>query len=122
MSRATVAFVFAYVGAFVKRARNTHANRSLAGSNRGQMQDLPGVIIMIGVAIVAGFTVLYLANEVIQILNMSDGGPNSTADPLYESFQSLEQATNSAFGLFGFLFILVIMAVGIAYLYRLTNR
>lgn len=96
-------------------ASDTGLLGGLLADNRGQ-QDLPGVIIMVGVAVVAGFVVLFLANEVIEQLNMSSG------DPLYNSWQSLEDATNSAFGLFGILFIVAIMVVAIGYLYRLVNR
>lgn len=84
--------------------------------NRAQMSmDLPSVILMIGIAVVSGFVVLYLSSEVISAINMSEG------DPLYPAFESLEEATNSAFGLFGLLFIVVILSVAIVYLWRIRG-
>lgn len=115
--KATLVALFA----FLRGLFEANKSHGLARDSRAQ-QDLPGVIIMVGVAVVAGFVVLYLASEIAGQLSLSDGGPNSTADPLYDSYSTLLDATDSAFGLFGILFIVAIMVVAIGYLYRLVNR
>ena len=90
----------------------------LIGDDRGQMggRDLPGIIIMLGIAVVAGFLVLAIASEVISIAGLQSG------DPLYNASESLQNATNNVFSLFGIVFLAVIMAVVVFYLYGIRGR
>lgn len=116
--KATLVALFA----FLRGLFEGNKSHGLARDSRAQ-QDLPGVIIMVGVAVVAGFVVLYLASEIAGQLSLNSGEANGTTkDPLYDSYSTLLDATDSAFGLFGILFIVAIMVVAIGYLYRLVNR
>lgn len=88
-------------------------NLSRVGSDeRGQADNIGSVILGIGIAVVIGFVVLYIANEVMTMTNVSEG------DPLYPAYESLQQATNNTFELFGLLFLVVVLSIAIVYLWR----
>lgn len=92
----------------------TNLNRILA-DEKAQTDDLPGVILMVGIAVVGGFIVLYLASQTISAINMSEG------DPLYPAFEALQSATTNAFEIFGILFIVALLAVALMYLWRIRG-
>lgn len=87
--------------------------KAFASANRGQAGggDLPGIIIMLGVAIVVGFLVIAIASEAIEVAGLQSG------DPLYNSSDSLQTAANDVFGLLGLVFLAVILSVVVFYLY-----
>lgn len=91
--------------------------KSLATDNRGQMggRDLPGIMIMLGIAIVVGFVILTIASETIGVTQLSQG------DPLYNSSESLVDATNNVFSLFSIVFLVVILSVVVFYLYGIRG-
>lgn len=78
-------------------------------------QDLPGIIIMLGIAVVAGFVVLAIASETIDVAGLSSG------DALYNSSESLTDATNNVFSMFGIVFLAVILSVVVFYLYGIRG-
>lgn len=88
------------------------SNTSLARDNRGQADNIGAVILGIGIAVVIGFVVLFIANEVMTMTNVSEG------DPLYPAYESLQEATNNTFELFGLLFLVVVLSIAIVYLWR----
>ena len=91
--------------------------KSLATDNRGQMggRDLPGIMIMLGIAIVVGFVILTIASETIGVTQLQQG------DPLYNSSESLVDATNNVFSLFSIVFLVVILSVVVFYLYGIRG-
>ena len=91
--------------------------KSLMGDSRAQggSMDLPGVMILLVVAGVVGFVGLQVMSTVITTTSLSSG------DPLYNASDSLEQSINSAWGLVGVAFIVVILAVIVVYLYGLRG-
>lgn len=95
----------------------------LFDDDRGQLQgmDLPGVLIMLVVAGTVGFIGLFIMSDVITQTALDAGGPNTSADPLYNASQSLRSAVNSAFSLVGLAFTVVILVVIIIYLYAVRN-
>lgn len=93
----------------------------LRTDERAQAMDLPTVAIVLVVAGVVGFIGILVMSEVISTANLSDGGPNSSADPLYGSQESLISAVDSAWGLYGVAFIVVILAVIVTYLYGIRG-
>lgn len=100
--------------------------RDLLSDTRAQMgrTDLPGVMIVLVVAGVIGFVGLQVMSTVIdqtalQEANASGGG--EPADPLFNASVSLEEAVDSAWGLLGVAFIVVILAVIVVYLYGLRG-
>jgi len=90
----------------------------LLGDKRAQMggRDLPGVMIMLGIAVVVGFVILQIASETIAQTGLSDG------DPLFNASEELETATNNVFSLFGVVFLVVILSVVVFYLYGIRGR
>jgi len=92
--------------------------RELLGDERGQVggRDLPGVMIMLGIAVVVGFVILQIASETIGQTALESG------DPLFNASESLEQATNDVFSLFGIVFLVVILSVVVFYLYGIRGR
>lgn len=95
------------------RLKEATENMNLAMDDRGQMgrRDLPGIIIMLGIAIVVGFLILAIASETIDVAGLEEG------DPLYNASQSLQDATNNVFTLFALVFLAVILSVVVFYLY-----
>lgn len=87
--------------------------KQLMSDSRGQMggRDLPGVIIMLGIAIVVGFLILAIASDTIDVAGLEEG------DPLFNASDSLQSATNNVFGLLGLVFLAVILSVVVFYLY-----
>lgn len=90
--------------------------------NRGQADNIGSVILGIGIAVVIGFVVLYIANEVMTMTEISAGGPNTTADPLYPAYEALQTATNNTFEMFGLLFLVVVLSIAIVYLWRAQGQ
>jgi hypothetical protein len=78
-------------------------------------RDLPGIIIMLGIAIVAGFLVIAIASETIAVAGLE------STDPLYNSSQSLTDASNNVFSLLGIVFLAVILSVVVFYLYGVSR-
>lgn len=91
--------------------------RKLVSDSRAQggSMDLPGVMILLVVAGVVGFVGLQVMSTVITTTSLSSG------DPLYNASDSLESSINSAWGLVGVAFIVVILAVIVVYLYGLRG-
>lgn len=81
----------------------------------GQMNDLPGVIIMLIIAGAAGFAGIYVMSDLMDVTSLSSG------DPLYNASQSLQDSVNSAFGMIGIAFIVAILSVVLFYLYGLRG-
>lgn len=91
--------------------------RNLAANDRAQArQDLPGVMIVLVVAGVIGFIGLQVMSSTITQTSLTSG------DPLYNASESLQTSINSAWGLVGTAFIVVILAVIVVYLYGLRGR
>lgn len=92
--------------------------KAFASDYRGQMggRDLPGIMIMLGIAVVVGFVILQIASETISTTGLSSD------DPLYNSSQSLTDATNNVFNLFGVVFLVVILSVVVYYLYGIRGQ
>jgi len=92
--------------------------KSLFSDNRGQMggRDLPGVAIVLTIAGVIGFVALQVMSTVVETTSVSEG------DAFYNASQSLQDAVDNAWGLFGVAFIVVILSVIIVYLYGLRGR
>lgn len=78
-------------------------------------QDLPGVMIVLVVAGVVGFIGLQVMSTTIDTAGLAIG------DPLYNASQALVEAIDSAWGLVGVAFIVVILAVIVVYLYGLRG-
>lgn len=78
-------------------------------------QDLPGVMIVLVVAGVVGFIGLQVMSTTIDTAGLASG------DPLYNASQALVEAIDSAWGLVGVAFIVVILAVIVVYLYGLRG-
>jgi hypothetical protein len=91
--------------------------KKLLGDSRAQMggRDLPSIMIMLGIAVVVGFVILAIASETIGVAALNEG------DPLYNSSQSLVDATNNVFSLFGIVFLAVILSVVVFYLYGIRG-
>lgn len=79
-------------------------------------RDLPGIMIMLGIAVVVGFVILQIASQTIETTALSEN------DSLYNSSQSLQDATNNVFNLFGVVFLVVILSVVVYYLYGIRGR
>jgi hypothetical protein len=98
----------------------------LRADDRGQMggPDIGSVILMLGVAVVIGFVVLFLSSQVISQTSIegNNSDPNVSNDPLYNASQDLQVATNDMFALFGLLFTIVVLAVAVIYLYAIRGR
>ena len=92
--------------------------KKMLSDKRGQMggRDLPGIMIMLGIAVVVGFVILQIASETINTTGLESG------DPLYNSSESLTDATNNVFNLFGVVFLVVILSVVVYYLYGIRGR
>lgn len=88
------------------------SNRSALRDDRAQTDQLGAIVLGIGIAVVIGFVVLYLANEVMLMTNVSEG------DPLYPAHEALTQATNNTFEMFGLLFIIALLSIAIIFLWR----
>lgn len=91
--------------------------RKLMGDSRAQggSMDLPGVMILLVVAGVVGFVGIQVMSTVIETTSLESG------DPLYNASDSLQDSINSAWGLVGVAFIVVILAVIVVYLYGLRG-
>jgi flagellar biosynthesis protein FlhB len=90
--------------------------RKLVADNRAQRSmDLPGVMILLVVAAVIGFVGLQVMSTVIDTTGLQ------STDPLYNASESLQDSVNSAWGLVGVAFIVVILAVIVVYLYGLRG-
>lgn len=87
--------------------------RKFAADNRAQAggRDLPGVILMLGIAIVVGFLIIAIASQTIEVAGIESG------DPLENASDSLETATNDVFSLLALVFLAVILSVVVFYLY-----
>lgn len=79
-------------------------------------RDLPGVMIVLTVAGVIGFVALQVMSDVIEQTQLTSN------DPLYNASQNLQDSINSAWGLVGLAFTVVILSVIIVYLYGLRGR
>lgn len=90
----------------------------MMGDERGQMggRDLPGIMIMLGIAVVVGFVILQIASQTIETTALGEN------DSLYNASQSLQDATNNVFNLFGVVFLVVILSVVVYYLYGIRGR
>lgn len=93
-------------------ARSSIRFERRAMDNRAQTENLAAIVLGIGIAVVVGFVVLYLANEVMLMTNVSEG------DPLYPAHEALTEATNNTFEMFGLLFVIALLSVAIIYLWR----
>jgi len=84
----------------------------LIDNTRGQMggRDLPGVMIALIVAAVVGAVGLFVLSDVYDEVALTSG------DDFYNASTSLSDAVNSAFGLVGVAFIVIILSVVIFYL------
>jgi hypothetical protein len=91
--------------------------RKLKADDRAQggSMDLASVLILLVVAGTVGFVGLQVMSTVIETTNLQ------STDPLYNSSQSLQDSINSAWGLVGVAFIVVILAVIVVYLYGLRG-
>jgi len=91
---------------------------SLMADERGQMggRDLPGVAIVLVIAGVVGFVGLQVMSTVVETTNVEEG------DAFYNASNSLQDAVDNAWGLFGVAFIVLILSVIIVYLYGLRGR
>jgi len=91
--------------------------RALADDTRAQggSMDLASVLILLVVAGTVGFVGLQVMSTVIDTTSLSSG------DPLYNASDSLQGSINSAWGLVGVAFIVVILAVIVVYLYGLRG-
>jgi len=93
--------------------------KKLKNDNSAQMggggMDLPSVMIVLVIAAVVGFVGLQVMSTVIDSTTLQEG------DPLYNSSQNLVDAVNSAWGLIGVTFLVVILSVIIFYLYGLRG-
>jgi hypothetical protein len=91
--------------------------RALVADNKAQggSMDLAGVLILLVVAGTVGFVGLQVMSTVINTTGLQEG------DPLYNSSESLQDSINSAWGLVGVAFIVVILAVIVVYLYGLRG-
>jgi len=92
--------------------------KSLLSDDRGQMggRDLPGVAIVLTIAGVIGFVAIQVMSTVVETTSIEQG------DPFYNASDSLQDAVDNAWGLFGVAFIVVILSVIIVYLYGLRGR
>jgi hypothetical protein len=90
----------------------------LRSNDRGQMggNDLPGVALVIMIAGVVLFVGIQIMSQVIEQTALQSD------DPLYNASQSVQDGLNSAFSMFGILFLVVILSVVIVYLYGLRGR
>ena len=79
-------------------------------------QDLVGVSILLIVAGTVLFVGIQVMSQVIEQTSLSEG------EPMYNASQSVQDGLNNAFGLFGVVFIVVILSVIIVYLYGLRAR
>lgn len=84
--------------------------------NRGQATDLPGVMLALIIAGVIGFIGVFVMSEVQGETSLESG------DPLFNASESMESAIESAFGLVGIAFIVLILSVVIVYLYAVRGR
>lgn len=82
---------------------------------QGGSMDLASVLILLVVAGTVGFVGLQVMSTVISTTGLSEG------DALYNSSESLQQSINSAWGLVGVAFIVIILAVIVVYLYGLRG-
>jgi hypothetical protein len=82
---------------------------------QGGSMDLASVLILLVVAGTVGFVGLQVMSTVIDTTDLQSG------DPLYNSSESLQESINSAWGLVGVAFIVVILAVIVVYLYGLRG-
>jgi len=82
---------------------------------QGGSMDLASVLILLVVAGTVGFVGLQVMSTVISTTSLADG------DPLYNASTSLQDSINSAWGLVGVAFIVVILAVIVVYLYGLRG-
>lgn len=89
-----------------------------SGTDRGQAQSdmLVGIVLAIGLALIVGFFVLFMANETIVMTNMSEG------DPLYQAQEELITITNDTFGMYGLLFMAVIFSIALVFLWRIRGQ
>lgn len=90
-------------------------SKSLTTNDRGQQDDLVGVVLGIGLAVIVGFFILYMANETMTMMNLSEG------DPLYPSYETLNQTTNDVFSWFSLVFFAVLISIALAYLWRIRG-
>lgn len=89
----------------------------LMADERGQIggRDLPGVAIVLVIAGVVGFVGLQVMSTVVETTQLQSG------DAFYNASNSLQNAVNNAWGLFGVAFIVLILSVIIVYLYGLRG-
>lgn len=97
------------------RAKAAVARFAADKKAQGGSMDLPGAMILLVVAGVVGFVGLQVMSTVISTTGLQSG------DPLYNASESLEQSINSAWGLVGVAFIVVILAIIVVYLYGLRG-
>lgn len=96
----------------------------LRTDERAQGMDLPTVAIVLVVAGVVGFIGILVMSEVISTADLNssaENGANASADPLYSAQEGLISAVDSAWGLYGVAFIVVILAVIVTYLYGIRG-
>lgn len=94
------------------------AKSNSSGTDRGQAQSdmLVGIVLAIGLAIIVGFFVLFMANETIVMTNMTE------EDPLYQAQEELVTTTNDTFGMYGLLFMAVIFSIALIFLWRIRGQ
>lgn len=84
--------------------------------NRAQSgNDLPGVALVLMIAGVILFVGIQVMSQVISQTSLAQD------DPLYNASQSVQEGLNNAFGMFGVLFLVVILSVIVVYLYGLRG-
>lgn len=91
-------------------------SKDLTSNDRGQQDDLVGVVLGIGLAVIVGFFILYMANETMTMMNLSE------SDPLYPAYETLNQTTNDVFSWFSLVFFAVLISIALAYLWRIRGR
>lgn len=95
--------------------RNT-IKRLMEDDSAQARRDLPGVMIVLVIAGVIGFVGLQVMSDVIGQTELQSG------DPLYNASESLQDSIDSAWGLVGLAFTVVVLSVIIVYLYGLRGR
>jgi len=88
---------------------------------QGGSMDLASVLILLVVAGTIGFVGLQVMSTVIETTALEANKTAGEYDPLYNASTSLQDSINSAWGLVGVAFIVVILAVIVVYLYGLRG-
>jgi len=85
-------------------------------------RDLPGIAIVLVVAGVILFVGVQVLSTVIDQTALEANETAGEYDPLYNASQEVQNGLNSAFGLFGVAFLVIVLSVIVVYLYGLQGR